>query len=549
MFGYIPSAGFIPTSGAAGGGGGASDHGALTGLGDDDHSQYLLVDGTRAMTGAIDMGGFAVTNVGNVDGRDVSADGALLDARLPSANEKTSLGQLDGAAQGTVFYAASSTRVTRLAPGTSGQFLQTAGAAANPSWVTHGTTGDPHTQYLLADGTRTLTGNIAASSGITIDGRDISADGALLDARLPTANEKTDIGTLAGGTQGDVYYVNSSSRLARLAAGTSGQILKTQGAGANPTWVTHDSTGDPHTQYSLVDGTRAFTGGISGTSATFSGAVGTGALTASSVASSGAVSGTSASWTAGSTSTRTAVATGTTDGTVVTNSTAAAVGAQQYSPVLRLTGNGWGTTGGASQQVDMALQTRPVQGTTATGALHFLSQIAAGGYSSVGNLTTAGALTISAGLSATTGAFSAGVTCTTLDGSGVIGTTASGTSSLPAVYVGTTAYGLYKTGTSTAIAANGSNRLTLSTTVSVNANISVTSSQIGFFGAATAAQQTSGANLTNNVTSGGTTDQVDNWTDLSTYATDAAAIRNAVYQLARKLKQVNDGLRALGLFT
>jgi hypothetical protein len=71
----------------------------------------------------------------------------------------------------------------------------------------------------------------------------------------------------------------------------------------------------------------------------------------------------------------------------------------------------------------------------------------------------------------------------------------------------------------------------------------------GFYGATPATQQVSGANLTNNVTSGGTDNTIDNWTDLTVYATDAAAIRNAVYQLARKLKQVNDGLRTLGLLT
>jgi hypothetical protein len=32
---------------------GVTDHGALTGLGDDDHTQYVLVDGTRAMTGSL----------------------------------------------------------------------------------------------------------------------------------------------------------------------------------------------------------------------------------------------------------------------------------------------------------------------------------------------------------------------------------------------------------------------------------------------------------------------------------------------------------------
>jgi hypothetical protein len=52
------------------------DHGALLGLADDDHTIYLLVDGSRAMTGNLDMGGNAITNVGNVDGVDVSAHAA-----------------------------------------------------------------------------------------------------------------------------------------------------------------------------------------------------------------------------------------------------------------------------------------------------------------------------------------------------------------------------------------------------------------------------------------------------------------------------------------
>lgn len=49
------------------------DHGALIGLGDDDHTIYLLINGTRAMTGDLNMGSQAITNVGLVDGVDVSA--------------------------------------------------------------------------------------------------------------------------------------------------------------------------------------------------------------------------------------------------------------------------------------------------------------------------------------------------------------------------------------------------------------------------------------------------------------------------------------------
>lgn len=38
------------------GGGGVTDHGALTGLGDDDHTQYSLVTGARAFTGSVTVG-------------------------------------------------------------------------------------------------------------------------------------------------------------------------------------------------------------------------------------------------------------------------------------------------------------------------------------------------------------------------------------------------------------------------------------------------------------------------------------------------------------
>jgi len=46
----------------------------------------------------------------------------------------------------------------------------------------------------------------------------------------------TDVGTTLT-TQGDILYRDASG-LAKLAAGTSGQFLKTQGSGANPVWST-----------------------------------------------------------------------------------------------------------------------------------------------------------------------------------------------------------------------------------------------------------------------------------------------------------------------
>lgn len=76
-----------------------------------------------------------------------------------------------------------------------------------------------------------------------------------------------------------------------------------------------------------------------------------------------------------------------------------------------------------------------------------------------------------------------------------------------------------------------------------------TSQKLGFFNAAPVVQQTRGATFTNNITVGGTTDSPANWTDLTTYATDAAAIRNFCYQMARAMNQHDVALRALGLLS
>jgi len=80
--------------------------------------------------------------------------------------------------------------------------------------------------------------------------------------------------------------------------------------------------------------------------------------------------------------TRTAVGATSADGIILTNTTAAAVGAQQYSPRLRLTGQGWKSNATAeSQTVDWTIENQPVQsGANALTNLVFRSQVNAGGY-------------------------------------------------------------------------------------------------------------------------------------------------------------------------
>jgi hypothetical protein len=61
---------------------------------------------------------------------------------------------------------------------------------------------------------------------------------------LVTAKQLTDIeALLSGQAQGSIGYYNSNGQLTALAPGTSGQVLETQGASANPTWVNPTSGG------------------------------------------------------------------------------------------------------------------------------------------------------------------------------------------------------------------------------------------------------------------------------------------------------------------
>lgn len=89
--------------------------------------------------------------------------------------------------------------------------------------------------------------------------------------------------------------------------------------------------------------------------------------------------------------------------------------------------------------------------------------------------------------------------------------------------------------------------LTLTADVNIGGDLNHDGSNIGFFGTAPVAQGASGADLTNSVTSGGTDDTIDNITLGGISNADFTSTRNAVYQLARKLKQVNDTLRDYGM--
>jgi len=115
------------------------------------------------------------------------------------------------AAQGDILYRDAS-GWARLGAGTSGQVLKTQGSGANPLWATQSVPTVSTTARVL--------GRKSAGGG---------------DSEECTLSDILDF--VGSAAQGDILYRGASGWV-RLAAGTSGQVLKTQGSSANPVWAT-----------------------------------------------------------------------------------------------------------------------------------------------------------------------------------------------------------------------------------------------------------------------------------------------------------------------
>ena len=119
-------------------------------------------------------------------------------------------------AQGDILYY-NGTDYARLGVGSSGQFLKTQGAGANPIWGSVST--DPSMGGDLS--------GVASNATIVADAVTTTK---ILDNNVTLAK-------IADGTQGGTLYFGASGAPTELAAGTSGLFLKTQGAAANPVWA------------------------------------------------------------------------------------------------------------------------------------------------------------------------------------------------------------------------------------------------------------------------------------------------------------------------
>lgn len=123
-------------------------------------------------------------------------------------------------AQGSTLYWNSSGTPSCLAPGTTGQFLKTNGAGADPAWATFSLTAS---QLTMTSNFRFIGNNAAANSA----------------AQELSANTLFD---WIGSTRGSLFY-RGIAAWSLLTPGTDGFVLTTKGVGADPIWTSPSSGG------------------------------------------------------------------------------------------------------------------------------------------------------------------------------------------------------------------------------------------------------------------------------------------------------------------
>ncbi|MEW5767366.1 MAG: hypothetical protein AB1797_07025, partial [bacterium] len=289
--------------------GGVTDHGDLIGLGDDDHAQYLLVSGTRQMTGNLNMGDNSITNLNQLnggtpwtsanDGAGSTLDADLLDGQDASAfassthnhNEiyytETELNTSDGDAPNTGSNRMHWNNLNGVPAGfADGVDNEGAGGVTDHGALT-GLGDDDHAQYLLVSGARQMTGNLNMGDNSITNLNQLNGGtpwtsandgpGSTLDADLLDGQEASAFASSIH-NHNDTYYTETELNTSDGDAPNSGSNLmhwdNLNGVPAgfadgvdNEGGVTDHGllTGlgnDDHPQYLLTNGTRPMAGDL-----------------------------------------------------------------------------------------------------------------------------------------------------------------------------------------------------------------------------------------------------------------------------------------------
>ena len=233
------------------GGSGVADHGALTGLADDDHPQYSLADGTRAFTGTVS--GIAPTADAHLATKAYVDDRA---GQFYGVNFRETDGTPPGFRNDTIYFDSSS---FYLHPNSVGKpvlsFRGSAGGGVSDHGALTGLSDDDHPQYSLADGTRAFTGVV---SGVTPTTSANLATKGYVDATVGPGFYGVNFRETDGnppGFRNDTIYFNSSDFY--LTSDSIGKPIVNLRGGAGGSGVTDHGaltglTDDDHSQYLLA---------------------------------------------------------------------------------------------------------------------------------------------------------------------------------------------------------------------------------------------------------------------------------------------------------
>ncbi len=236
---------------AGGGTGGATDHGDLTGLADDDHPQYLLASGGRALAGNLTVAAGAT-----IDGVDISAHVANPSAHHPPVTVQDASLAING-------------QSLRVSDAFAGPGLALAGGIASVNTAAGlGTTVTSDTVGVFADvnggvmvGTSGVKVRLPGNSGLTVDA-------AGLAVGTPGTLTATSANTVSGSqhTHGVTATENAKTTPATLLKGSSGGdlTLRTGIADRLTTPIVDTASGglrlDPANGVTTNDGNLTFIG-------------------------------------------------------------------------------------------------------------------------------------------------------------------------------------------------------------------------------------------------------------------------------------------------